>query len=78
MFLVKQKGLSLVELMVAMLLGLVLMAGVLQVFLASKRTSLIRLLYREFKKMAGSLRNSFRVIFVWLVIPAVQAALMVR
>lgn len=38
MFLVKQKGLSLVELMVAMLLGLVLMAGVLQVFLASKRT----------------------------------------
>ena len=34
----KQLGLSLVELMVALVLGLVLMAGVIQVFLASRQT----------------------------------------
>lgn len=34
----RQKGFSLVELMIAMVLGLLLMAGVMQVFLASKQT----------------------------------------
>lgn len=34
----KQRGLSIIELMVAMLVGLILMGGVIQVFLSSKRT----------------------------------------
>ncbi|MEQ5836529.1 PilW family protein [Marinobacter sp. NFXS9] len=34
----KQKGLSLIELMIAMTLGLILMAGVVRIFLSSKQT----------------------------------------
>ncbi|RYZ81289.1 MAG: prepilin-type N-terminal cleavage/methylation domain-containing protein, partial [Moraxellaceae bacterium] len=35
---IKQKGLSLVELMIAITLGLILMSGVVKVFLNSKST----------------------------------------
>ncbi|MCO6705108.1 PilW family protein, partial [Streptomyces sp. CHB9.2] len=34
----RQKGLSIIELMIALLLGLLLMGGVMQVFLSSRQT----------------------------------------
>lgn len=49
----RQAGLSLVELMIAITLSLLLIAGVLQIFLSSKQTYATNNALREFRKAAA-------------------------